>query len=95
MTATAAVLSASRWVTTLSGRIDTDRRAIALRLGLTALGLQLFGVHARKHLTGRDEITFVDHYLPDPPGYLGRDVDFDRFNAAVPAGDAIRKATKL
>jgi hypothetical protein len=73
------------------GGLDIDRRALELRLGLAVLRLQLLGVHAGQNLARADEVAFADQNLADPARRLGRDVDLDRFDAAVAAGEACRQ----
>ncbi len=57
----------------------------------TALRLQLLGVHARQDLARAHEVAFAHQDLADPARRLGRDVDLDRFDAAIAAGEACRQ----
>jgi hypothetical protein len=62
-------------------------RLLQLRFGLAALGLEHIGIHHGHYLSGRNEFAFVDPDLLQTTGYPRGDVDLDRLDAAIAAGE--------
>ncbi len=73
-------------------RFHTDHGALTSGFSLLPLSLQLLGVHARQHLSGSDETSFINEDFLDPPGRLGGDVDFGCLDTTVAADNPGREA---
>ena len=75
--------------------LDADERTSQLRLGLLKLRLQDSCIHFRQDLAGADELTLVDHDLPDPTRGLGCDINLDRLDPAVTGGESVGQVLRL
>ena len=73
-------------------RLDGDLGAAQLRLGLPLAGDELGGVHLGQRLARRHEIAFADEDVAQAAAGFRGDVDVDRLEAAVAAGNAGGKA---
>ena len=75
--------------------LDADERPLQLCLGFPQLRLQDSRIHSRQFLPNSDKVTFVDQDVLYSARSLGRHVDLDRLDAAVPSRESVRQLVGL
>lgn len=76
-------------------RIDTDFRPAQLCLRLPVLAFKLVRVHAGQNIARFDEAAFICKNFTDAAGAFRGNIDFNRLDAAIAAGNPVRQPAAI